>query len=124
LDDTALAAAKSARLRRRVIAGLVSIAVLAVTTAIYAYSQRQDAVNQRNQVIYSSVSLEANQLSGTDPSLAGELALAGYQMDPAPNFEAMLFASENSWLSTPLAATRYYWSAAFSPDGSVLAAAD
>jgi len=136
LSASQRAATRSARQRRRAfaaLAALTALTILATITLTYVtrqeVQQRQDAIQQRDQVIYNEMSAEAGQISTSDPSLAAQLALADYQMDRTGDDESYLIGAENAPLSTPLTPLTgirvpYYYSVAFSPDGRTLAAAN
>ena len=90
-------------LRTALAAGLaVSLALtaFALTQRSTAISERNQAIQQRDAAISSEVATETSSLDTTDPSLAAELNLAAYRIDPTTTLQDRLLASEN----IPLAA--------------------
>ena len=69
--------------RTRQLLGVVAVlALVAVVLAGYAWSARASANLARNRALSRQVAIEADQLEGVDPSLAMQLALAGYRISP------------------------------------------
>jgi WD40 repeat protein/transcriptional regulator with XRE-family HTH domain len=130
LQASERAAARSTRWRRSALALLALLTVLAGVTAGFAFSQRATAIRQRDQTIYNQVVAEALQYGTSDTSLAAQLNLAAYRIQPAPDAASRLLNTENTPLSSPLAAGTadvnsmgFSTSVAFSPDGHTLASA-
>jgi WD domain, G-beta repeat len=86
-----------------------------------ASQQRAIASQQRDQVIRNQIVAEAEQLSATDPSLAAQLLLTAYRMDPSQDLASRLISTENQPLSTSKNVGSPVYSVAFSPDGKTLA---
>jgi WD40 repeat protein len=129
-----IAASRAAlRRRRRAIAGMLAVimalALTASAIAVVAVIQRSAAVRQsdlatrqRDLAIYNQTMAEALQTSSTNTSLAAQLILAAYRMDPTPAAASRLISTESSPLAEPLAANPGgVYSAVFSPNGQILA---
>jgi WD40 repeat protein/transcriptional regulator with XRE-family HTH domain len=115
------AARRSARRRRSVFATLAVLVLLAVVASGVALDQREAAVHQRNQAIYNQVIAEALQSGSSDTSLAAQLNLAAYRMQPTQVLASRLLDTEISPLSSPLDVGAEANSVTFSPDGRTLA---
>ena len=116
------AAALSTRRRRGGFALLALLTVLAVMAAGFAFSQRAAAVRQRDQALYNQAVAEALQFGASDTTLAAQLALAAYRIQPTQQLASLLLNTENAPLSSPLAAgAEDVYSVAFSPGGHTLA---
>jgi WD40 repeat protein/transcriptional regulator with XRE-family HTH domain len=97
------AARRGARRRRSAFAILALLTALAVAAAGFAFLQRAEAVRQRDQTIYSQVMAEALQADPSDTSLAAQLNLAVYRLQPTQDLTSRLLNTENTPLSSPLA---------------------
>jgi WD40 repeat protein len=78
---------------RQLIAVLASLVLLTGSLAGYAFQQRRDAASARDQADSREVAAEAEQVRGEDPSLAAQLSLAAYQIDPTSSALASLLES-------------------------------
>ena len=76
------AARRSTRRRRSAFAILALLTALAVAASGFAFSQRAAAVRQRDQAIYNQVIAEALQFGTSDTTLAAQLTLAAYRIQP------------------------------------------
>jgi WD40 repeat protein len=138
LDAAHHAARRSGRWRRGAFAILALLTGLAVAASVVASYQRTAAVRQRDQAIYNQVIAEALQSAASDPTLAAQLTLAAYHIQPAQDAASRLLSTENTPLSAPVTvgAGRPYsaafspysvafspYSVAFSPSGRTLASA-
>ena len=122
LQASERAAARSSRRRRSGFAILALLTVLAVAASGFAFSQRAAAIGQRDQAIYNQVIAEALQFGTSDTTLAAQLTLAAYRMQPTQDLASRLLDTENTPLSPPLAAgAGSVNSVAFSPGGHTLA---
>src|SRR5207302_1743671 len=84
--------------------------------------QRTTALRQRDQAIYNQIIAEALQLGTSNTSLAAQLNLAAYRMQPGPDLTSRLLSTENTPQSTPLTGpSGVVYTVAFSPDGHALA---
>ncbi|MBB6438094.1 WD40 repeat protein [Streptomyces candidus] len=117
--------AASAKLNRRsrwiargAVAALVALAIVAVSSAVVAWQQRDDAV-------FEQVIAEADRAQHTDPSLSAQLGLVAHRL--RPNDEATknrLRSIVNAPLATPLLGhTGAVYLTSFSPNGRLLATA-
>ena len=98
------AAARGSRRRRSGFALLALLTVLAVAASAVALHQRAAAVRERNQAIYNQVIAEALQLAASDTTLAAQLTLAAYRIQPTQEVASRLLNTENTPLSSPIAA--------------------
>ena len=116
------AARRSTRRRRGAFAVLALLTVLAVAASVFASSQRAAAVRQRDQAIYNQVVAEALQVGTTDTTLAAQLNLAAYRIQPSQDLVSRLLNTENTPLPTQLAAgAGFVNSVAFSSVGHLMA---
>ena len=116
------AARRGTRRRRNGFAILALLTALAVATSVVAFSQRAAAVRQRDQAIYNQVIAKALQFGTSDTSLAAQLTLAAYRIQPTEDLASRLLDTENTPLPAPLATgAGFVHSVAFSPDGHTLA---
>ena len=117
-----LAAVRSSRRRRSGFAALALLTVLAVAASGLAFFQRAAAIRQRDQAIYNQVIAEALQFGTSDTPLAAQLNLAAYRIRPTQDLASRLLNTENTPLSSPLAAgAGGVDSVAFSAAGHILA---
>ena len=117
--------AASVRLRKRTVlisrgavSALVVLAILAVSAAVIAWQQRNDAV-------FEQVVAEADRVQYTDPSLSAQLDLVAHRLRPGDEgANNRLVSIVNAPLATPLLGhTGAVYLTSFSPDGKVLATA-
>jgi transcriptional regulator with XRE-family HTH domain len=90
------AATRSSRRRRSSFAVLALLTALAVAAAGFAFSQRAAAVQQRNQAIYNQVVAEALQSGASDTTLAAQLTLAAYRLQPTQELASRLLNTEHA----------------------------
>ena len=122
LQASEQASARSSRRRRTGFAMLALLTALAVAASAFAFYQRAAAVGQRDQAIYNQVVAEALQFDTSDTTLATQLTLAAYRLQPTQDLASRLLDSENTPLSPPLAAgAGSVNSVAFSPGEHTLA---
>lgn len=105
-------------LRRSAVVLVVVLALIAVSAAVVAVRQRNDA---RVQQVVS----EADRLTGTDPSLSAMLDLVAHRMRPDDSsIDTRLLATGHEALATPMFGhTGAVYLTSFSPDGAILATA-
>ncbi|MGH4033133.1 hypothetical protein ACQB60_29825 [Actinomycetota bacterium Odt1-20B] len=117
--------AASARLRRRTVwirraavSALLVLAMVAVSAAVIAWRQRDDAVFQQ-------VVAEADRAQFTDPSLSAQLDLVAHDLrSDDEGVRNRLVSIVNAPLATPLVGhTGAVYLTSFSPDGKTLATA-
>ncbi len=122
LDASHQAARRGTRRRRSGFAILAVLTALAVAASVVAFSQRAAAVRQRDQAIYNQVIAEALQSDASDTSLAAQLTLAAYRIQPTQDLASRLLNTENTPLSSSLATgAGGVNSVAFGPGGRTLA---
>lgn len=110
------------RLRRAVLVGISTLALVATAFAVLAFQQRASARSERDNAVAGEVLAEAEQLQSSDPSLAAQLTLASYRIDPTDDAYTDLLNTENVPLSTVLTGdTGSVYAVAYSPNGRVLA---
>jgi WD40 repeat protein/transcriptional regulator with XRE-family HTH domain len=85
---------------RRLASALAVVLAGALVLAGYAWQQRSDAGQQRNQANSRQDAAEAMNLRNQDPTLAEQLSLAAYRMAPTTQARGSLLTSS----ATPLAA--------------------
>ncbi len=100
---------------------LALLTTLAVAAAGFAFSQRAAAVRQRDQAIYNQVIAEALQYGSSDTSLAAQLTLAAYRLQPTQDLASRLLNTENTPLSSPLVVGAMVNSVVFRLGGHMLA---
>ncbi|MEV0846395.1 WD40 repeat domain-containing protein [Streptomyces sp. NPDC049954] len=105
-------------LRRGAVSALVVLAMLAVTAAVVAWEQRNDAVFQQ-------VVAEADRAEDSDPSLSAQLDLVAHRLRPDDkDTRNRLLSIVNAPLASPLLGhTGAVYLTSFSPDGQLLATA-
>ena len=122
LQASERAATRSSRRRQSGFAILALLTAVAVTASGVAFYQRAAAVRQRDQAIYNQVVAEALQFGTSDASLAAQLTLAAYRLQPTQDLASRLLNTENTPLSSPSAVgAGNVNSVAFSPGGHMLA---
>ena len=122
LDAAHHAARRSTRRRQGAVAILALLTALAVAASGFAFSQRAAAVRQRDQASYNQVVAEALQYAASDTTLAAQLNLAAYRLQPTRDLASRLVSTENTPLPSVVAAgAGFIASVAFSPDGHTLA---
>ncbi|WP_169949187.1 BTAD domain-containing putative transcriptional regulator [Microbispora sp. H11081] len=118
-------ARRRTRLLQRLLAGMAVLFLLALLGGGVAVLQGREAAHQQLVALSRQQSLQARSLLGTDPDLAGLLAIAAFRLDPEPETRGAL-------LSVSAAARRRIelnqegpavFGLVFSPDGSRLASA-
>ncbi|MFC1411953.1 hypothetical protein ACEZCY_22100 [Streptacidiphilus sp. N1-12] len=114
---------RAARIRRRVTAVLVTLALLASGAAVFAFQQRGSALAERDDAIFNQITGEADRLRTTDSALAAQLDAVAYRMNPTPDLYSHLVDDGTTPLSTPVASgIGVVVSVALTPDGRTLAA--
>jgi WD40 repeat protein/transcriptional regulator with XRE-family HTH domain len=122
LDAAHHAARRTIRRRRSGFATLAALTALAVVASVVAFHQRAAAVQQRDQAIYNQVDAQALQFGISDTTLAAQLTLAGYRLQPTQDLASRLLDTENTPLATSVAAGGgFVNSVAFSGNGRTLA---
>ncbi|MFB7499350.1 hypothetical protein ACFC09_32495 [Streptomyces sp. NPDC056161] len=115
---------RGVRRRRAAVAALSLLTVLAVVAAGIALQQRSTARSERDSAVSGEVQAQADQLRGTDQSLAARLDVAGYRIHPTSRLSTDLLGTQSTPLSTPLTGhTAAVYAVAFSTQGHVIATA-
>ena len=122
LQASERSAVRSSRLRRGAFVVLALLTVLAVAASGLAFSQRGAAIRQRDQAIYNQLIAEALQFGASNTTFAAQLTLAAYRIRPTQDLASRLLNTENTPLSSPIAAgTAGVNSVAFNAAGHTLA---
>ncbi|GAA0411281.1 hypothetical protein Acor_15110 [Acrocarpospora corrugata] len=113
------------RLLQRLLAGMAALFLLALLGGGVAVREGQEAGRQQLVAVSRQLSLQARSLLGTDPDLAGMLAVAAYRLNPeAETRGALLSVSAAARRRIELNAEgASIFGVAISPDGSRLASA-
>ncbi|MFE0059503.1 hypothetical protein, partial [Streptomyces sp. NPDC059003] len=116
---------RTVRLRRGAVSALLALALFAVTAAVVAWQQRNDAVAKRNDAVFEQVTAEADRAKATDPSLSAQLDLVAHRLRPDDEgTQNRLISIVNAPLATQLRGhTGAVYLTSFSPDGRLLATA-
>ncbi|MBV9141929.1 MAG: hypothetical protein JO115_13605 [Pseudonocardiales bacterium] len=114
---------RAARLRRTVLVVLSVLALVASGAAVVALHLSSTAQRERDTAIFNQLTARADRLRSTDVSLAAQLDLTAYRMQPTQDLYTALVTLGNAALSTtPLTGhTDHVRSVVFSPDGRTLA---
>jgi WD40 repeat protein len=103
----------SDRFTRNLRTALAGGLAVSLALAAFAFTQRSAAISEKNQAIQqlhaaisNEVTAETSSLDTTDPSLAAELNLAAYRIDPTTTLQVRLLASENIPLAAVLPGLR------------------
>lgn len=87
------AAARTARRRRQLLAGLAGTTVLALVAGGVAWTQNREAEQRRSQATARAVARTAEALPGTEPETAMLLGLASWRIAEVPEARAALIAA-------------------------------
>ncbi|WP_385880295.1 NACHT and WD repeat domain-containing protein [Umezawaea endophytica] len=109
---------RSTWLRRAAVSVVVVLALIAVTAAVVA-------VRERDEAVFRGIVADANRLQDTDPSLSAQLDLVAHRMRPDDlDVYTRLVSTETSPLGIPLTGhTGAVYLTTFSPDSRTLATA-
>jgi hypothetical protein len=86
---------RTIRLVRGAITALAVLLIAALVAAVVAVQQRDTAQRERDTAIANQIIAEADQLRGTDVSLAAQLDLTAYRMRPTQDLYTDLITAEN-----------------------------
>ncbi|WP_225846691.1 hypothetical protein [Streptomyces sp. HPF1205] len=115
---------RGVRRRRAAVAALGLLTVLAVAAAGLAFQQRSTARSERDSAVSGEVQARANELRGTDQSLAARLDVAGYRIHPTRLLSTDLLGTRSEPLSTAVTGhTGTVFAVAFSTRGHLMATA-
>lgn len=119
------AAARAARQRtsrlRLLVAATTALAVLAGVLAVVAAGARTDALLARDEALSRQLSLAAERLAETDPSLGAELTVAGYTIAPTNEARSSLLDAATAPRATRILGGPGSTAMAASPDGRLVA---
>jgi WD40 repeat protein len=116
--------ARTVHIRRAAVAVLAVVALVAAGTAWFAVRQRTAAEASSREAILNQVTAEADQVAGTDSSLAAQLNVLAYRMKPSNAVYTKLISAQDTPLASVLPVTSGIpYSIAYSPKGDILAAA-
>ena len=119
------AVAEESRRRTRRLRGLVAVttafAVLAGVLAVIAADARSDALLARDEALSRQLSLTAERLAETDPSLGAELTVAGFAIAPTTEARSSLLDAAVAPRATRVLGGAGSTALAASPDGTLLA---
>ncbi len=90
------------RIRRNVAIGLAALTALSVINAVVAYTKQQEARDALNSSVRFQILRASDSLSGSNPSVAAQLVLDAYRMNPTEETAARLRAYSVIGLSNPL----------------------
>ncbi|WP_370943697.1 helix-turn-helix domain-containing protein [Amycolatopsis sp. cg5] len=129
LDDSSaaetaerVATRKRTRRLRQLVALLAVLLLVAAGASAFAVNTSQTATEERNTALSQNVSHEATTLRPTKPALAAQLSLAAYRLVPTVEARGSLLSTFSTpYSSLLLGHTNNVNSAAFSPDGKLLA---
>lgn len=78
------------RRTQQLLGAVAVLAAGAVALAAVAVTSRSDAVRARDEALSRQVAIESQQVAGSDPSLAAQLAVAAYRISPTVQARSML----------------------------------
>ena len=108
--------------RMRVLTVVASVfGLLAGVLAIVAVQARTDALDARDQALSREIALTTERLAETDPTLAAQLAVAGYDISPTPQARSSLLDAAISARASRLLGGPGSTALAAAPDGGLLA---
>ncbi len=115
---------RRSRRLRQLVALLAVLLVFAVTATVYAVRAQTTATDQRNSALAQKLAGQAQEMRGTNPALAAQLALAAYRLDPSPEARSSVLIMFATPYATRLTGhTGRVNTVALRPDGQVLATA-
>ncbi|MGM0616785.1 MAG: helix-turn-helix domain-containing protein [Actinomycetota bacterium] len=109
---------------RLLVAATTALAVLAGVLAVVAAGARTDALLARDDALSRQLSLAAERLAETDPSLGAELTVAGYTIAPTNEARSSLLDAAVAPRATRILGGPGSTAMAASPDGRLVALGD
>ncbi|GAA0422082.1 hypothetical protein Acor_51830 [Acrocarpospora corrugata] len=111
---------------RRMLAALTVLVLLAASVTVIALDQSRAAELARSVAQARQLALTAQSMVGTDPDLAGLLAVAAYQKSPDPQtFSALVSTAASArWHQVLKPDARQVFAMRFSPAGDLLVTGD
>jgi WD40 repeat protein len=114
---------RAMRLAGGAVAVLAILTALAIVASVFAYGQRNSAIQQRDKAFANLLAVEVGELTATNPSLAAQFDIVAHQMNPTFDNKTRLLDTTTTPLSSRLTGPAgSIFSVAYSPDGRILAA--
>lgn len=120
-DEAARAARKRTSRLRLLVAVTTALATLAGVLAVVAAGARSEALLARDEALSRQLSLAAERLAETDPSLGAELTVAGYTIAPTNEARSALLDAAVAPRATRILGGPGSTAMAASPDGRLVA---
>lgn len=116
---------RSQQLRRGALAVFAVLTLAAGTLVGVAVSQEQDASRSQHEAVFNEISEEAQNLRVVNPSLAAQLTVAAYRLDPTSTatYTSLISTQEQGLATTLTLGTTSFTVLRYSPNGHLLAAA-
>ncbi|MCU4185611.1 helix-turn-helix domain-containing protein [Acidiferrimicrobium sp. IK] len=111
------------RRTHRLLAALAAVTAAALAAAAVAVVSTRQAQRTRDQAMSREVAIEARQLSGSDPAVAAQLAVAAYRLAPTVQARSALLDASAADIPTRITGPAGPQFVARSADGSLLAIA-
>ncbi|MFE5295364.1 hypothetical protein [Streptomyces sp. NPDC056632] len=122
LDASLLLRKRVVRGRRRIVAVLTALALVASVTTLLALRSHDSAQTEQRAALAARITTQADATRAADPALAAQLDLVAHRMAPNRESELNLVADANTSLSRVISQDRLaVYLAAFSPDRRILA---
>lgn len=87
---------------RQLVAALTALLVLAVGSMVFAFVERNTALQERADAMSRQVALRANSMLAADPALAAQLSLVAYRMSPTTEARSSLLTTSGVPAATRL----------------------
>ncbi|WP_345031609.1 BTAD domain-containing putative transcriptional regulator [Kutzneria kofuensis] len=96
------AAVRQTRRLRQLVAALTALLVVAVASMVFAFVERNTALQERADAMSRQVALRANSLLAADPALAAQLSLVAYRISPTTEARSSLLTTSGVPATTRL----------------------
>ncbi|MFF2573441.1 hypothetical protein [Streptomyces sp. NPDC058084] len=125
LDASLLLRKRVVRGRRRIVAVLTALALVASVTTLLALRSHDSAQAEQRAALAARITTQADDLRTADPALAARLDLVAHRLAPRPATTTNLLVDANTVMTGRLNGfRRLVVDTAYRPDGRVLAALD